>query len=230
MRLNRFSESSAQPGLSVSKLLGLPLAIPPTEAEQLAIATALSDVDALLGGTGPAHRQEARPQTGRHATAPDRPDPPPRLSWRMANEAAWEMRSIPTRRTLVPTHATTSAFKSRWRTRSLSNAAFCGATLSRSLLRRSIPCPTQAQTERYPRSQRSAQGDSAIAPPQSDVTTGVLDSRLHRIYCVNEGRQCREAIAHPPFVFSQMIHRMAVQPDSIDALLTGSNYPAINQR
>ena len=48
MRLNRFSESSAQPGLSVSKLLGLPLAIPPTEAEQLAIATALSDVDALL--------------------------------------------------------------------------------------------------------------------------------------------------------------------------------------
>ena len=50
MRLNRFSESSAQPGLSVSKLLGLPLAIPPTEAEQLAIATALSDVDALLGG------------------------------------------------------------------------------------------------------------------------------------------------------------------------------------
>ena len=50
MRLNQFSESSAQPGLSVSKLLGLPLAIPPTEAEQLAIATALSDVDALLGG------------------------------------------------------------------------------------------------------------------------------------------------------------------------------------
>ena len=50
MRLNRFSESSAQPGLSVSKLLGLPLAIPPTEAEQRAIATALSDVDALLGG------------------------------------------------------------------------------------------------------------------------------------------------------------------------------------
>ena len=50
MRLNRFSESSAQPGLSVSKLLGLPLAIPPTEAEQRAIATALSDVDALLDG------------------------------------------------------------------------------------------------------------------------------------------------------------------------------------
>ena len=50
MRLNRFSESSAQPGLSVSKVLKLSLAMPPTDAEQRAIATALSDVDALLGG------------------------------------------------------------------------------------------------------------------------------------------------------------------------------------
>jgi type I restriction enzyme S subunit len=50
MRLNRFSESSAQPGLSVSKVLKLPLPVPPTETEQRAIATALSDVDALLGG------------------------------------------------------------------------------------------------------------------------------------------------------------------------------------
>ncbi len=50
MRLNRHSESSAQPGLSVAKVLKLSLAIPPTEAEQTAIATALSDVDALLGG------------------------------------------------------------------------------------------------------------------------------------------------------------------------------------
>ena len=50
MHLNRFSESSAQPGLSVSKVMKLPLAIPPTDAEQRAIAAALSDVDALLGG------------------------------------------------------------------------------------------------------------------------------------------------------------------------------------
>jgi type I restriction enzyme S subunit len=48
MRLNQYSESSAQPGLSVSKILGLRLAIPPTLAEQQAIAEALSDADALL--------------------------------------------------------------------------------------------------------------------------------------------------------------------------------------
>ena len=49
-----------------------PLPIPPTVAEQRAIAGALSDVDALICRAGPAHRQEARPQTGRHAAAPHR--------------------------------------------------------------------------------------------------------------------------------------------------------------
>jgi type I restriction enzyme S subunit len=50
MHLNRYSESSAQPGLSVCKVLMLKTAIPPTEPEQRTIAEALSDVDALLGG------------------------------------------------------------------------------------------------------------------------------------------------------------------------------------
>jgi len=49
MRLNRYSESSAQPGLSVSNLLKLPLAVPRAEAEQSTIAMALENVDALLG-------------------------------------------------------------------------------------------------------------------------------------------------------------------------------------
>jgi len=48
MRLNKFSESSAQPGLSVAKILSLATAIPSTKAEQEAIAEALSDADALI--------------------------------------------------------------------------------------------------------------------------------------------------------------------------------------
>ena len=47
MHLNEFSESSAQPGLSVSKILLLPVACPPL-LEQRAIAKALSDADALI--------------------------------------------------------------------------------------------------------------------------------------------------------------------------------------
>jgi len=50
MQLNRLSEASAQPGLSVIKLLKLPIGAPRSQAEQRAIATALSDVDELLIG------------------------------------------------------------------------------------------------------------------------------------------------------------------------------------
>ncbi len=48
MNLNQYSESSAQPGLSVSKILKLDLATPPTKAEQTAIAEVLTDMDAEL--------------------------------------------------------------------------------------------------------------------------------------------------------------------------------------
>ena len=48
MNLNQYSESSAQPGLSVLKLLILDVMAPPTKAEQTAIAAVLSDMDAEL--------------------------------------------------------------------------------------------------------------------------------------------------------------------------------------
>jgi type I restriction enzyme, S subunit len=48
MNLNQYSESSAQPGLSVSKILNLTISAPPTEDEQAAIASVHSDMDAEL--------------------------------------------------------------------------------------------------------------------------------------------------------------------------------------
>lgn len=48
LNLNRLSESSAQPGLSVQKLLPLEINLPPTLDEQRAIASVLSDMDAEI--------------------------------------------------------------------------------------------------------------------------------------------------------------------------------------
>jgi type I restriction enzyme S subunit len=48
MNLNQYSESSAQPGLSVSKISSLDISVPPTKDEQTAIADVLSDMDAEL--------------------------------------------------------------------------------------------------------------------------------------------------------------------------------------
>lgn len=45
MKLNQYSESSAQPGLSVTKILKLEMPTPPTREEQQAIAAAISDMD-----------------------------------------------------------------------------------------------------------------------------------------------------------------------------------------
>lgn len=59
MKLNQYSESSAQPGLSVTKLLALQVAVPPTKAEQTAIAVILSDIDKDLAALE-AKREKAR--------------------------------------------------------------------------------------------------------------------------------------------------------------------------
>jgi type I restriction enzyme, S subunit len=59
MNLNQYSESSAQPGLSVSKISTLDIAVPPTKDEQTAIAGALSDMDAELSALG-ARRDKTR--------------------------------------------------------------------------------------------------------------------------------------------------------------------------
>ncbi len=58
MNLNQYSESSAQPGLSVVKLLLLPCLVPP-QPEQTAIAAILSDMDAELAALK-ARRDKAR--------------------------------------------------------------------------------------------------------------------------------------------------------------------------
>ncbi len=50
MNLNQYSESSAQPGLSVSKILKLEIIAPPKKSEQTAIAQILTDMDAELSG------------------------------------------------------------------------------------------------------------------------------------------------------------------------------------
>jgi type I restriction enzyme S subunit len=48
MNLNQYAESSAQPGLSVSKILILDIVAPPTKAEQTVIAAVLEDMDSEL--------------------------------------------------------------------------------------------------------------------------------------------------------------------------------------
>ncbi len=79
--------SSGQTGVEMPALKAFPLGLPPLP-EQRAIAEALSDVDGLLGGLDRliAKKRDLRPQAGRHAATPHRPNPPPRLPRRVGDE------------------------------------------------------------------------------------------------------------------------------------------------
>jgi type I restriction enzyme, S subunit len=59
MNLNQYSESSAQPGLSVSKILKLTISVPPAKTEQTAIARVLTDMEAELAALE-ARREKTR--------------------------------------------------------------------------------------------------------------------------------------------------------------------------
>ncbi len=48
MNLNKYSTSSAQPGLAVNKILELECVLPDNKSEQIAVAIALSDIDKLI--------------------------------------------------------------------------------------------------------------------------------------------------------------------------------------
>jgi len=50
MNLNQYSESTAQPGLSVQKIIDLPIVTPSSIQEETAIAIALRDTDVLITG------------------------------------------------------------------------------------------------------------------------------------------------------------------------------------
>jgi type I restriction enzyme, S subunit len=72
------SGKSGVPGVNRNDLHALRVRIPPTIDEQRSIATALSDMDELLGACEP-HHQEARTQTGSHAATPHGQDTPARV-------------------------------------------------------------------------------------------------------------------------------------------------------
>ena len=74
MNLNRYSESSAQPGLSVSKIRMLEVRFPPTRTEQTAIAAVLSDMDAELSALEARRDKTPRPQAGHDAGVAHRQD------------------------------------------------------------------------------------------------------------------------------------------------------------
>jgi type I restriction enzyme S subunit len=215
LRLNRFSESSAQPGLSVSKVLKLPFAIPTTETEQRAIAAALGDVDALVAAEMCLIakkcdvKQAAMQQllTGRT-----------RLP---GFKERWEVKRISDVADVDPDNLpsdTSGDYSFNYISlEDVDAGRLCG--FSEQLFR---SAPSRAR-------RRIMSGDVLVATVRPNLKSHLLISFDAHDWICSTGFavvRCRDRLAHPAYLFFHLFaHTVSSQ---IETLVTGSNYPAIS--
>ena len=208
------AQGSTRYNISKRALLQVPLPRPLVH-EQRAIAGALSDVDALLDGLD---RLIAKKRDLKQAT----------------------MQQLLTGQTRLP------GFHGEWQMKRLGNAAdtdpenlspdtrddfpfkyIALEDVERGILRRHseqvfAKAPSRARRKLRP-------SDILVSTVRPNLQSHLLFRGYDGDWVCSTGFcvvRCREAIAHPPFVFSQMFAEGVTR--QIDALLTGSSYPAIS--
>ncbi len=208
------AQGSTRYNISKKALLTAPLSLPPLP-EQRAIATALSDVDALLGGLD---RLIAKKRDLKQAAMQQLLTGQTRLP---GFHGEWQMKRLGEAvdtdpDNLGPDTHDDFAFKyialedvERGILRSHSEQVFAKA-------------PSRARRKLKP-------SDILVSTVRPNLQSHLLFRGYDGDWVCSTGFcvvRCREAIAHPPFVFSQTFTDGVTR--QIDALLTGSNYPAIN--
>ena len=209
-----FSGKSGVPGVNRNDLHGETVAVPTNLPEQCAIAAALSDVDALLDGLD-------------------------RLIAKKRDLIQAAMQQLLTGQTRLP------GFHGEWQMKRLGDAAdtdpenlgsdtrddfsfkyIALEDVERGILRSHseqvfAKAPSRARRKLRP-------SDILVSTVRPNLQSHLLFRGFDGDWVCSTGFcvvRCREAIAHPPFVFSQMFADGVTR--QIDGLLTGSNYPAI---
>ena len=215
MNLNQYSESSAQPGLSVSKLLELAIPRPPTKLEQEAIAEALNDADALIESL---ERLIAKKRDIKQGAMQELLTGKKRLP---GFTGKWERKRLGD---VVDTDPENLGSETR------PDYAFNYIALEdvdRGFLRNHSE---QVFAKAPSRARRKLRSNDVL------VSTVRPNLQSHLLFTGEAGRcvcstgfcvvRCREGVTHSGYVFFHLFAGCVNQ--QIDALLTGSNYPAIN--
>jgi len=210
-------ESTGVPQLTAPQVGKYAVAAPPTLSEQRAIAAALSDVDALLEGQD-------------------------RLITKKRDLKQAAMQQLLTGQTRMP------GFQGEWETKRLGDVAdvdienlgantspdytFCYISLEN--------VDTGVLREYSEQVFRSAPSRARRVLRRDDVLVSTVRPNLksHLLFTSDAPHwvcstgfavvRCRKNISHPAYVFAQVFSRATCT--QIEALLTGSNYPAINSR
>ena len=210
-----FSGKSGVPGVNRNDLHAETVTLPIDSSEQRAISAVLSDVDALLDGLD-------------------------RLIAKKRNLKQAAMQQLLTGQTRLP------GFHEQWQIGQLEDAAATDPENLDSNTRSDFPfkyialedvergvlqshsehvlasAPSRARRKLRP-------NDILVATVRPNLQSHLLFRSCGGDWVCSTGFcvvRCRDAIAHPYFVFSQMFADGVIK--QIDALLTGSNYPAIN--
>ncbi len=205
----------AQPKLALTRIRQFAIPLPPSEAEQRAIAAALSDVDALVDGLD---RLIAKKRDLKQAAMQQLLTGKTRLP---GFRGEWQSKSLgdvvdADPENLGPDTSADFAFKyialedvERGFLRSHSEQVFAKA-------------PSRARRKLRP-------SDILVSTVRPNLQSHLLFSGQDGDWVCSTGFcvvRCREAIAHPSFVFSQVFTDGVTR--QIDELITGSNYPAIS--
>ncbi|MDO9612732.1 MAG: restriction endonuclease subunit S [Serpentinimonas sp.] len=215
LHFERFASGSGVPTLNRNDAHGHQIAVPRDRAEQRAIATALSDVDALLAGL---ERLIAKKRDLKQAA----------------------MQQLLTGQTRLP------GFQGEWAMKRLGDVVetdpenlvadtradfffnyIALEDVDRGFLRSYTEQVFASAPSRARRKLKA--NDVLVSTVRPNLKSHLLFSRQMANWICSTGfcvLRCREGVTNPTFIFSQLFAGEVNR--QIDALLTGSNYPAIN--
>jgi type I restriction enzyme S subunit len=205
----------AQPKLALTRIRKFAIPLPPTETERRAIATALGDVDALLGGL---ERLIAKKRDLKQAAMQQLLTGQTRLP---GFHGEWEARQLGD---VVDTDPENLGTDTR------PNFAFSYIALEdvdRGVLRSHSGQVFRAAPSRARRKLRS--NDVLVSTVRPNLQSHLLFRGYAGNWVCSTGFcvvRCREGVTNPGFVFNQLFAENVAR--QLNALLTGSNYPAIN--
>lgn len=209
------SMRSGQPGINGREYASLPIPLPPTKAEQEAIAEALSDADALIESLSSLIAKKRQIKQGAMQELLTGKKRLPGFS------GEWEVKRLGD---VADTDSENLGSDTR------QNYSFNYIALEdvdEGVLRSYSEQVFQSAPSRARRKIR--QGDVLVSTVRPNLKSHLLFSTSGDNWVCSTGFcvvRCRKGVTHPYFVFSHMFTGTVMQ--QLEALLTGSNYPAIN--
>lgn len=220
-RIMAMTAKSSVDSVRMEMIAGMQIPLPPTLAEQEAIAEALSDADALIDSLEQLIAKKRRVKQGAMQdllTCLPTGRPAKRLP---GFEGEWEVKTLGEVAETDPENLGSDT-RPDYEFNYIALEDVDEGRLSGSTTIRFSDAPSRAR-------RKLRQADVLVSTVRPNLRSHLQFSESNGTWVCSTGFcvvRCKEGITHPAFVFNLMFSDVVNR--QIDALLTGSNYPAIN--